>query len=64
MVFTMNLDVRCLAASTIRVALIVLAASQRRCMVNTISCMYSKTLPDGEQLVYSKHVEDDYIEIN
>jgi hypothetical protein len=28
--------------------LIVLAASQRRCMINTISCIYSKIPPDDE----------------
>ena len=39
---------------------IVLAASQRRCMINTICCIYSKLPPDDEGLIYSKHVEDDY----
>jgi len=37
-----------------------LAASQRRCMANTICCVYSKIRPDDEQLIYSKHVEDDF----
>jgi len=37
--------------------LIVLAASQRRCMINTTCCTHSTKLPDDEELIYSKHVE-------
>jgi hypothetical protein len=51
-------DLRWLAAS--RISLIVLAASQRKWMINTVCCMYSKLHPDDEELIYSKHVEDDY----
>jgi len=35
-----------------------LAVNQRRCMINTIWCTYSKIPPDDEWLIYSKHVED------
>ena len=35
-----------------------LAASQRGCMINAIDCMHSKLPPEDEQLIYSKHVED------
>ena len=38
----------------------VLAASHCRCMINTTCCIYSKLSPHDGQLVYSKHVEDDY----
>jgi len=31
-----------------RSALIKLTASQRRCMINTVCCIYSKLPPDGE----------------
>jgi len=40
--------------------LIVLAATQRRCMNNTICCIYIELLPDDEQLLYSKHVEENF----
>jgi hypothetical protein len=40
--------------------LIVPATNQRRCMINAICCVYSKLPPDDEQLICSKHVEDDY----
>jgi hypothetical protein len=39
---------------------IVLAASQRGCMINAIYCMYSELPSEDEQLVYSKRVEDIY----
>jgi hypothetical protein len=38
--------------------LIMLAASQRGCMINATDCRYSKPPPEDEQLIYSKHVED------
>jgi hypothetical protein len=38
--------------------LIMLVASQCRCMINTICCIYSKIPPDDEQLIYSKHVQE------
>jgi len=38
----------------------VLASSQPRCRINTTYCIYSKLPPDDENLIYSKHVEDDY----
>ena len=40
---------------------IMLAASQRGCMINAIDCMYSKLPAEDEQLIYSKHVEDIYL---
>ena len=40
-------------------ALIVLAASQRGRMINTICCIYSELSPDDELLIYSKHAEGD-----
>ena len=40
--------------------LIVLAASQRGCMINAIDCMYSKLPTDDEYLLYTKYVEDIY----
>jgi hypothetical protein len=43
--------------------MIVLAASQRRCMINTVCCIYSTLPPDDEVLISSKHLGDD-IEIN
>ena len=55
-----------LAANTTKVklvlgsTLIVLAASQCGCTINTTDCMYSKQPADDEQLIYSKHVEDVY----
>ena len=41
--------------------LTVLAASQRGCMINTTDYMYSKLPPEDEYLIYSKHVEDIYL---
>ena len=38
----------------------VLAASQRGCMINGTDCMYSKLPSEDEQLIYPKHVEDIY----
>ena len=49
-----NKDQRDALSST----LIVLAASQRGCMINATDCMYSKLPAEDEQLIYSKHVED------
>ena len=40
--------------------MIVLAASQRGCMINATDCMYSKLPPEEEYLIYLKHVEDIY----
>ena len=38
--------------------IILLAASQRGCMINATDCMYSKLPAEDEQLICSKHVED------
>ena len=38
--------------------LILLAASQSECTMNTTDCIYSKPPPEDQQSVYSKHVED------
>ena len=38
--------------------LIVLAASQHGCTINTVDCMYSKLHTEDEQFICSKHVED------
>jgi len=40
--------------------LIVLATSQRKCMINIIFCIYGKLPSDDEWLIYSKHVWDNY----
>ena len=37
--------------------MIVLAASQRGCMINDIDFMYRKLPPEYEYLIYSEHVE-------
>ena len=37
-----------------------LTSSQRGYIINVIDYIYSKMPPDDEQLIYSKHVEDDY----
>ena len=30
------------------------------CMTNVIDCTYSKLPPDDEELIFSKHVENNY----
>ena len=47
-----------LTRSSWRSTLIVLAASQRGCTINTVDCMYSKLPTEDEQFICSKHVED------
>ena len=37
-----------------------LVVSQCGCVINAIDCTYSKLLPEDEELIYSKHVEDTY----
>ena len=37
---------------------IVLAASQRGCMINAIDCVYSKLPPADEYFIHSKYVGD------
>ena len=55
MVFIMHLQ--WLAAST---EWIMLAASQHRCVISNMCFIYGKLLRDDGQLIYSKHVHDDY----
>ena len=42
----------------VELILIMLAASQRGCTLNTINCTYSKLSPEDEQFIYLKHAED------
>jgi hypothetical protein len=52
MVRVFIVHLRWLAASTIGV--------ERTGTINSVCCLYSKTAPDDEELIYSKHVEDYY----